>query len=115
MPKNGHLSWTAIYQPGTVKAIGYKNGKKILTRNVETTGAPARISLTADRSVIQADNRDVAVFRVELQDKKKRFVPTACPLRLRSTVPCAYSEWAMAIPPIRVRNVLRTPTLIPIR
>lgn len=78
MPKNGHLSWTVIYQPGTVKAIGYKNGKKILTRNVETTGAPARISLTADRSVIQADNRDVAVFRVELQDKKKRFVPTAC-------------------------------------
>lgn len=78
MPKNGHLSWTAIYQPGTVKAMGYKNGKKILTRNVETTGAPARISLTADRSVIRADNRDVAVFRVELQDKEKRFVPTAC-------------------------------------
>lgn len=78
MPKNGHLSWTAIYQPGTVKAMGYKNGKKILTRNVDTTGAPARISLTADRSVIRADNRDVAVFRVELQDKKKRLVPTAC-------------------------------------
>lgn len=78
MPKNGHLSWTAIYQPGTVKAMGYKNGKKILTRNVETTGAPARISLTADRSVIRADNRDVAVFRVELQDKEKRFIPTAC-------------------------------------
>ena len=78
MPKNGHLSWTAIYQPGTVKAMGYKNGKKILTRNVETTGGPARISLTADRSVIRADNRDVAVFRVELQDKEKRFVPTAC-------------------------------------
>lgn len=78
MSKNGHLSWTAIYQPGTVKAMGYKNGKKILTRNVETTGAPARISLTADRSVIRADNRDVAVFRVELQDKEKRFVPTAC-------------------------------------
>lgn len=78
MPKNGHLSWTAIYQPGTVKAMGYKNGKKILTRNVETTGDPTRISLTADRSVIRADNCDVAVFRVELQDKKKRLVPTAC-------------------------------------
>ena len=78
MPKNGHLSWTAIYQPGTVKAMGYKNGKKILTRNVETIGDPTRISLTADRSVIRADNCDVAVFRVELQDKKKRLVPTAC-------------------------------------
>ncbi|MDE5710461.1 MAG: DUF4982 domain-containing protein, partial [Bacteroides sp.] len=78
MPKNGHLSWKAVYQPGAVKAVGYKNGKRLLTRTVETAGAPARILLTADRSRIQADNRDVAVFRVELQDKKKRFVPTAC-------------------------------------
>lgn len=78
MPKNGHLSWKAVYQPGTVKAVGYKNGKRLLTRTVETAGAPARILLTADRSRIQADNRDVAVFRVELQDQKKRFVPTAC-------------------------------------
>ncbi|WP_308758029.1 beta-galactosidase GalA [uncultured Bacteroides sp.] len=78
MPKNGHLSWTAVYQPGAVKATGYTGGKKILTRSMETTGVPALISLTADRSVIRADNRDVAVCRVEFQDKKKRFVPTAC-------------------------------------
>lgn len=78
MPKNGHLSWKAIYQPGVVKAVGYKGGKKIVTRKVETTGAAARIALTADRSVINAGSRDVAVFRAELQDKKKRFVPTAC-------------------------------------
>lgn len=78
MPRNGHLSWKAVFQPGAVKAVGYKNGKKILPRTVETTGAPARISLTADRPVIQADNRDVAVCNIELQDKKKRFVPTAC-------------------------------------
>ena len=57
MPRNGHLSWKAVFQPGAVKAVGYKNGKKILARTVETTGAPARISLTADRPVIQADNR----------------------------------------------------------
>lgn len=78
MPRNGHLSWKAVYQPGAVKAVGYKNGKKILARTVETTGDAARISLTADRPVIQADNRDVAVCNIELQDKKKRFVPTAC-------------------------------------
>lgn len=78
MPKNGHLAWKAVYQPGTVKAVGYKNGKKQLTEKVETAGTPARIVLTADRSRLKADNRDVAVFRVELQDKRKRFVPTAC-------------------------------------
>ncbi|WP_418698665.1 beta-galactosidase GalA [Bacteroides sp.] len=78
MPKNGHLSWQAVYQPGTVKATGYKNGKRLLTRSLETTGAPARLLLSADRTAIQADGRDVSVVRVELQDKKKRFVPTAC-------------------------------------
>ena len=78
MPKNGHLAWKAVYRPGSVKAVGYKDGKRVLTEKVETTGAPARIVLTPDRPSIQADGRDVAVFRVELQDKKKRFVPTAC-------------------------------------
>lgn len=78
MPKNGHLSWKTVYRPGAVKAVGYKDGKKLLARTVETAGAPARISLSADRSAIRADNRDVAVCNIELQDKKKRFVPTAC-------------------------------------
>ena len=78
MPRNGHLSWRAVYQPGTVKAIGYKDGKRLLTRTVETAGAPARILLSADRSVIRADGRDVAVCTVALQDRKRRFVPTAC-------------------------------------
>lgn len=78
MPRNGHLAWEVVYQPGAVKAVGYKNGKRTLTQVVETTGMPARISLAGDRSSIQADNRDVAVVSVELQDKKKRFVPTAC-------------------------------------
>ena len=78
MPKNGYLSWKTVYRPGAVKAVGYKDGKKLLARTVETAGAPARISLATDRSAIRADNRDVAVCNIELQDKKKRFVPTAC-------------------------------------
>lgn len=76
--RNGHLAWKAVYTPGSVKAVGYRHGKKILTEKVETTGTPARLSLTAHRPTIRADKRDVAIFRVELQDKKKRFVPTAC-------------------------------------
>ena len=78
MPKNGHLEWKVVYQPGHVKAVGYKNGKKILVKKVETTGDASAIVLSADRTAIASDNRDVAVCRVELQDKKGRFVPTAC-------------------------------------
>lgn len=78
MPQNGHLAWNAVYQPGTVRAVGYKNGKRVLTETIETTGKAENIQLSADRSQIKADGRDVAVCRIELKDKKKRFVPTAC-------------------------------------
>lgn len=77
MPKNGHLSWDAVYQPGKVKAVGYKNGKKVLERTIETTGAPARLSLEADRQSINADGTDVAVLAVGVLDKKGRMVPDA--------------------------------------
>ena len=84
MPKNGHLEWKATYQPGYVKAIGYKNGKRIITQKIETTGEVYRIALSADRTYLKSDNRDVAVCRIEMQDKKGRFVPNACQkLKLR--------------------------------
>ncbi len=77
MPKNGHLEWDAIYQPGKVKAVGYKNGKKVKETVIETTDDPSRIVLEADRSQIKSDNRDVAVITVRALDKKGRFVPDA--------------------------------------
>lgn len=80
MPKNGHLKWKAVYQPGRIVAIGYKNGKRILKQTVETTNPAARIVLTADRGLITADGRDVAIVTVEIQDNKGRLVPDACPM-----------------------------------
>ncbi|MDE6161483.1 MAG: DUF4982 domain-containing protein, partial [Muribaculaceae bacterium] len=77
MPENGHLSWDAVYQPGYVKAVGYKNGKKAMETRIETTGAPARFALEADRATINADGKDVAVISVKVLDKKGRFVPDA--------------------------------------
>lgn len=78
MPKNGHLAWKTVYRPGKVKAVGYINGKMVLKSVLETTGEPSRLHLSANRDTLKADNRSVAVARVEVLDKKKRFVPTAC-------------------------------------
>ena len=78
MPRNGHLAWDAVYQPGKVTATGYKNGKKAMTAKVETSGAPAKINAAADRQMIKADNHDVAVVNITLSDSKKRFVPDGC-------------------------------------
>ena len=80
MPRNGHLKWTTTYQPGRVVAVGYKNGKRILTESIETTKPSERVVLSADRSTISVDGRDVAVITIQVQDKKGRVVPDACPL-----------------------------------
>jgi beta-galactosidase len=78
MPKNGHLKWKAVYQPGKVVATGYKNGKRIMTQVIETTKPAAKVVLKADRQQITADGRDVAIITVEIQDQKGRIVPDAC-------------------------------------
>lgn len=80
MPRYGHLKWKAVYQPGKVVAIGYKNGKRILTETIETTKPASKIVLRADRQQIAADGLDVAVVNVEIQDAKGRIVPDACPV-----------------------------------
>ena len=79
MPRNGHLKWKAVYQPGRVEATGYKNGRRILTETVETTKAAAKVVVKADRQQIVADGQDVAVVNIEICDQKGRFVPNACP------------------------------------
>ena len=78
MPKNGHLSWKAIYKPGTVKAIGYKNGKKVKEVILTTNYTPTQIVLEANKTQLKADNQDVAVIAIKLQDKKGNTIPTAC-------------------------------------
>ena len=80
MPKNGHLKWNAVYQPGRVVAYGYKSGKRILTETIETTKPAAKTVLKTDRSQIAADGRDLAVITIEVQDQKGRIVPDACPV-----------------------------------
>ena len=80
MSRYGHLKWKAIYQPGKVVAIGYKNGKRVMTEVVETTKPASKIVLKTGRQQLAADNLDVAVVNVEIQDAKGRVVPDACPM-----------------------------------
>lgn len=78
MPRLGHLEWEAVYQPGRVRAVGYRGGKKICEETVYTAGAPAALQATVDRPRIEADGRDLAVVEIAVQDARGRFVPTAC-------------------------------------
>ena len=72
-----HLEWTVKYEPGVLEARGSKDGKVVLSEKRETTGKPASIRLTANRTEIDANGEDIAVLRVEALDKDGRPVPTA--------------------------------------
>jgi len=72
-----HLAWYVPYQPGSLKAVGTRDGKVILTVEQSTTGAPAAIRLTADRTRIGTQWDDLAHVVVEIVDSEGRVVPTA--------------------------------------
>jgi beta-galactosidase len=72
----GHLEWKVKYAPGRLLAKGSYKGKPIEAAR-ETTGEPAAIRLTADRSDLVADNTDLSVVKVEVVDAQGRVVPTA--------------------------------------
>jgi len=77
MPKNGHIDWDVNYQPGILQAKGFMNGKVAINQQVETTNAPAKIALSAERSQVNADGEDVIAITVQVNDLKNRMVPTA--------------------------------------
>lgn len=72
-----HVMWRVPYKAGTLKAVSYKNGKEVLTREVKTTSEPVSIKMTADRAVIDADGKDLSFITVEVLDKDGNAVPTA--------------------------------------
>ncbi len=75
MKKDSHLAWNVAYAAGAIEARGYKGDKLVLTAKRETTGAPAALAITADRSEVSADGEDVAMFAVEVRDAQGRVVP----------------------------------------
>ena len=71
------LRWMDVpYAPGELKAVAYKNGKKIGETSVRTAGTPAKLRLTPDRAAITASGQDLSYVLVEALDKDG----TLCPL-----------------------------------
>lgn len=71
------LIWSAVYKPGKLEARGYKAGKLATNDIVETTSAPAQVTVSSDVNTLKADGCDVAIIRVAIKDAKGRVVPTA--------------------------------------
>lgn len=77
MELDSHLEWKVNYSPGTLEAVGYKKGNRILSDIVKTTGDAVSLQLTAHNSTLTANTTDIAVITVETLDKNNLHVPDA--------------------------------------
>jgi beta-galactosidase len=71
------LMWEVPYAPGTLRAVGYRNGEQVAVDEVHTAGAPAKIVLSADHSTIHADGEDLSFVTVRVEDRNGVLCPLA--------------------------------------
>jgi beta-galactosidase len=75
-PRDYRLRWSdVVYEPGELRVVAYRDGKEWATDVVQTTGAPARVTLAVDRDAIRADGRDLAFVTATIVDPEGRLVP----------------------------------------
>jgi len=76
---NDHSAYTAVfkvnYQPGELKAVGVEEGIEKEDVILKTTGSPAKIRLTPDRSQIKPSRNDLAYICIELIDENGNVTP----------------------------------------
>jgi len=68
-------SWDVLYKPGTLKAIGKKDGKIVANYELHTAGKPAKIVLIPNRDTMVADARDLCHIEVNVVDKDGKIAP----------------------------------------
>jgi beta-galactosidase len=67
-----------VYTPGEIKVVAYDaQNKAVAEQIIRTAGDPKTIKLTADRSVIQADGKDLSFVTIEMLDKNGNPCPRA--------------------------------------
>ena len=70
------LRWDdVVYEPGELRVVAYRNGKKWAEDVVRTTGKADRLSMQPDRKNIQADGSDLSYITVAVTDSNGLMVP----------------------------------------
>ena len=70
------LRWDDVkYEPGELKVVAYKNGKRWAEDVMKTTGPAARLLLKADHPTVKADGQDLSFVTVIVADNNGLLVP----------------------------------------
>jgi beta-galactosidase len=70
------LRWDEVkYEPGELRVVAYREGRRWAEDVVRTTGPAARLTPKADRNVVKADGSDLVFVTVSVTDKTGLVVP----------------------------------------
>ncbi|MCG9793699.1 DUF4982 domain-containing protein [Flavobacterium algicola] len=67
--------WMVPWKPGTLKAVGYKNGKQITEETIRTADVPSKIKLSVDGEGLATKGKDIVQVRVTATDDKGEMYP----------------------------------------
>jgi beta-galactosidase len=70
-------AWQVPYQPGALKAVGYRGKKQVTVAELKTAVQPSVIRLSADRKGLIANGQDLLYVTVELTDANGVLHPKA--------------------------------------
>ena len=75
----GHAEWMVPYEPGTLTAIGYSDGKPVAEDCRVTSGKATALRLQLENPVSAANGRDIALVTCFCVDENAIEVPDAAP------------------------------------
>lgn len=77
--KRYRLMWMDTkYEPGTIKVVAYdKNGNAIAEKEMRTAGKPHHLEISADRTELTSDGKDLSFINVRVVDKDGNLCPVA--------------------------------------
>lgn len=74
---SARLFWKVPWEPGTLTVVARHAGQEVARDELKTAGAPQRLRLKPDRSILQADGQDLSHVTVEIVDAFGVVVPDA--------------------------------------
>ncbi len=74
---NHTIEWYVPYEPGLLEAIGRNGGKEVTRRQLETTGAAAKLEVMLDRTKLDGSGHDAVHAEIRIVDAEGRLVPDA--------------------------------------
>lgn len=71
------ILFESVYEPGTIEAVGYRDGQPVGRTRLMTTGVPSALKAAADRMEIHAEYGDLAFVGIEIVDQNGNIVKWA--------------------------------------